>query len=153
MKKLIYALACIVAAGFFAFAAAQKKVADYKLSRIKVVPFEKRTGEFEAEIADKDESRAFFNEISKTYLVTIEVAGAAGSFETGRKIEIVVTENGKVKTRKLEQIDLIGDDGKIFMPLWIDAPLCGATTVSARIVGQRAVARLQRKLTVFQCGE
>lgn len=153
MKKLVYVFACVVAAGFFTFAAAQKRTADYKLTNIKIVPFEKTSGEFEPEIADKNESRAFFNAISTNYLVTVEIAGETGSFAAGRQIEIVVTENRKVVARKLEQIDLIGDNGKIFMPLWIDQPLCAATTITARIVGQKTVARLQRKLTVFQCGE
>ena len=81
------------------------------------------------------------------------MAGEKGSFEAGRKIEIIVAEGGKIKARKLEQIDLIGDGGKVYMPLWIDAPLCARTTISARIVGQKTVSTLKRSLTVFQCGE
>jgi hypothetical protein len=83
----------------------------------------------------------------------VEVTGQAGSFEVGRKIEIVVTEGKKVKARKLEQIDLIGDDGKIYMPLWIDAPLCDSVTITARIVGQKTPSTLKKQLSVFQCGE
>jgi hypothetical protein len=79
--------------------------------------------------------------------------GEAGSFETGRKIEIIVTEGKKIKGRKLEQIDLIGSNGRVYMPLWIDAPLCAQTTISARIIGQKTSSALKRSLAVFQCGE
>ena len=143
---------CLLATGLFTFTNAQKRSAAYKLTNIKIVPFEKTTGEFESEITDKDQ-RAFFNEISKTYLITVEVTGDAGSFETGRKIEIIVTEGKKIKGRKLEQIDLIGSNGRVYMPLWIDAPLCARTTISARIIGQKTASTLKRNLTVFQCGE
>ncbi|MEP6924342.1 MAG: hypothetical protein ABI954_07740 [Pyrinomonadaceae bacterium] len=152
MKEIILAALCLFAGGLVTLTWAQKKAAAYKLANIKIVPFEKTTGEFEAEIDAKDE-RAFFNEISKTYLVTVEVAGEAGSFELGRKVEIVVMEGKKIKARKLEQIDLIGGSGKVYMPLWIDAPLCDATTITARIIGQKSASTLKRTLTVFHCGE
>ena len=152
MKKTVLALACLLVAGLFTLTTAQKKAPAYKLTNIKIQPFEKKTGEFENEITDAD-TRAFFNEISKTYLVTVEVTGEKGSFEAGRKIEIIVTEGGKIKARKLEQIDLIGDGGKVYMPLWIDQPLCARTTISARIVGQKTASPLKRSLTNFHCGE
>lgn len=155
MKKIVLTLMCLllVTGALTIIAAAQeKRAAVYKLTGIKIIPFEKKTGEFEKEITETDD-RSFFNEISKTYLVIVEVTGETGSFEVGRKIEIVVTENGKVKTRKLEQIDLIGDGGKVYMPLWIDAPLCARTVISARVIGQKTISSLKRSFIVFQCGE
>ncbi len=152
MRRLFLVSLCLLIAGLFIFTAAQKKAPAYKLTNIKIMPFEKKTGEFENEITDAD-TRAFFNEISKTYLVTVEVAGEKGSFEAGRKIEIIVTEGGKIKTRKLEQIDLIGDGGKVYMPLWIDQPLCAKTVITARIIGQKTASTLKRSFIIFQCGE
>ena len=152
MKKLILTLVCLFIAGFFTTTAAQKKAADYKLIKIKVVPFEQKTGEFESEIRDENDN-IFHNEISKRYLITVEIAGEAGSFEVGRKLEITVTEGKKAKGRKLEQIGLIGDDGKFYLPLWIDEPFCDDVKITARITGQKKIASITRILTMFQCGE
>ena len=157
MKKTLLLIACLLIAGFASTAAAQKSgnnnsTPAYKLTAINIMPFEKMSGALEEPITATDE-RSFFNEISKNYLVTVEVSGAEGSFATGRQIEIVVREGKKLKAKTLEQIDLIGAGGKVYMPLWINAPLCDVTTITARIVGQKTPATMTRKLTVFQCGE
>ena len=144
---------CLFIVGFFTNAVAQEKPTPaYKVTKINLVPFEVQTGKLEDGISENDD-RAFFNEISKRYLITVEVAGESGSFEMGRNLEIVVTEGKKQIARKSEQIDLIGEGGKVFMPLWIDKPLCDTVTITARITGQKTPSTLTRKVTIFQCGE
>jgi len=155
MEKLFSLLACLfITTGFFSIAAAQQKPAPaYKLNEIRVVPFERQTGEFEAAIPATGDAGSFFNDISKNYLVMVEVSGPADSFEPTRKIEIVVMEGKKVRAKMLETIDLFNSDGKVYMPLWINSPLCSEVNITARIIGQKTPSTLKRKLTVFQCGE
>lgn len=143
---------CLLVVGFFTNVAAQAKAPDYKVTKINLIPFEVTTGKLEDGISDKDE-RTFFNEISKRYLVTVEVSGESGSFEMGRKLEIIVTEGKTQVARKSDQIDLIGEGGKVYMPLWIDKPLCSELTITARIIGQKTPSTSTRKISLFQCGE
>lgn len=150
MKIIVAAVFCLLLLCFSVPVSAQTPA--YKLTKISIMPFERKSGTLESEVRETDD-RVFFNEISKNYLVIVEITGKAGSFEVGRKVEIIVTEGKKVKARKLEQIDLIGDDGKIYMPLWIDAPLCDTVSISARIVGQKTPSSLKKQLSAFQCGE
>lgn len=153
MMKMFLCVLCLLVVGFFTNVVAQEKPApDYKIIKINLLPFEVKTGKFEDGISDKDE-RTFFNEISKRYFVTVEVSGESGSFEMGRKLEITVTEGKTQVARKSDQIDLIGEDGKVYMPLWIDKPLCSNVTITARIIGQKTPSTLTRKITLFQCGE
>lgn len=130
---------------------AQKAAAPYKITAIKIVPFDQQSGEFQTEITPTDE-RSFFNEISLRFLVTVEVTGEKGTFEAGREIEIIVMEGKKQRAKKIEQIGLIADNGKFYIPLWIDNPLCDETTFTARIVGQKPVSTMKRKAS-FMCGE
>jgi hypothetical protein len=152
MKIFAAAVFCLLSLCVTAPVLAQTAAPAYKLTKISLVPFERKSGALESEIRETDD-RVFFNEISKNYLVTVEISGAVGSFEVGRKVEVIVTEGKKVKARKLEQIDLIGEDGKVYMPLWIDAPLCDAVTITARIVGQKTPSTLKKQFKVFECGE
>lgn len=152
MKIFFAAVLCLLSLYFSAPVLAQTPAPAYKLTKITLHPFERKSGALESEVRETDD-RVFFNEISKNYLVTVEISGKAGSFEVGRKVEIVVTEGKRVKARKLEQIDLIGEDGKVYMPLWIDAPLCDAVTITARIVGQKTPSALKKQFKIFECGE
>lgn len=135
----------------FVFVNAQKAAAPYKISAIKIVPFNQQTGKFEAAIMPTDE-RSFFNEISLGLFVSVEVTGETGTFEAGRIVEIVVMEGKKQKAKKTEQIGLIGDGGKFYVPVWLDSALCDEVKITARIVGQKTASTLTRKAS-FMCGE
>ena len=116
-----------------------------------MVPFNQASGEFEAEITPTDE-RSFFNEIGLGMFVTIEVTGASGTFEAGRMVEVVVLEGKRQKAKKTEQIGLIGEGGKFYIPVWLDSALCSEVKVTARITGQKTASTLTRKAG-FLCGE
>jgi hypothetical protein len=151
MKKIINctALAVLVLIGCTA-ASAQKKAPDYKITAIHITPFDSNTGKFEDEITANSD-RSFFNDLAISLLVVVEVAGQTGSFEAGRQAEITVMEGKKIKKKKVEQIG-IPSDGKFFVPVWLDSPMCSEVTVTARMIGQKTVSRTVRKVP-FQCGE
>lgn len=145
----VIALVCLCAA--FSSVNAQKSAAHYKITAIKIVPFNQQTGKFEAAITPTDE-RAFFNEIALGLFVTVEVTGETGTFEAGRTVEVVVMEGKKQKAKKTEQIGLIGDGGKFYIPVWLDSALCNEVKITARIVGQKTASTMTRKVS-FMCGE
>ena len=150
-QSFLLTIAFVFLCAGFVSVNAQKAAAPYKITNIKIVPFDLQSGEFQLEITPNDE-RSFFNEIALRYLVTVEVEGEKGTFEVGREVEIIVMEGKKQRAKKTEQIGLIADNGKVYVPLWIDNPLCDETTVTARIVGQKTVSTMKRKAS-FICGE
>ncbi|HLM62614.1 MAG TPA: hypothetical protein VK308_17580 [Pyrinomonadaceae bacterium] len=150
-QSLFIAIAFLFLCGGFASVNAQKAAAPYKITGVKLVPFDQQSGEFQAEITPTDE-RSFFNEISLGMFVTVEVTGEKGTFEAGRQVEVIVMEGKKQKAKKIEQIGLIGDGGKFYIPVWLDSALCDAVTVKARIIGQKTASTMTRKAS-FMCGE
>ena len=128
-----------------------QKAPDYKISAIKIMPFDGQTGAFQDEFKAGGD-RSFFNDLAISLLVTVEISGQAGSFEEGRNIEVIVTEGKKQKAKKLEQIGLIGEGGKFYVPVWLDAAMCDEVTIKARITGQKTLSNLSRKVS-FMCGE
>jgi hypothetical protein len=127
-----------------------QKTAPYKITAVRLVPYNQQTGKFEDEIKPKDE-RAFFNEIALGMFVVVEVSGATGTFEAGRTVQITVTEGKKLKAKKSEQIGLISD-GKFYIPMYLDSAFCSDVTVTAKILGQATASTITRKAS-FLCGE
>lgn len=140
-----------IAFGVTALAQKPKPAPAYKITAIKIVPFNEASGKFEDEII-KGSERSFFNDLSISLFVTFEVSGEAGSFETGRKIVIKVTEGKKVKFSKSEQVGLIGAEGKYFVPVWLYSPMCSDVKITASLAGQKAVSTMTRRVP-FLCGE
>ena len=137
---------------FGVIAAHAQKTAAYKITDVIILPFDEQTGQFQSEIT-KNSDRSFFNDLAISMLVKVEVSGTAGSFEVGRKLEIIVMEGKKVKKKRFDQIGLIGDAGKYYVPIWLDGAMCSEITISAKIfVGAKAGAAVIRKVP-FQCGE
>ena len=132
-------------------AQAPKPAPTYKIANVKIVPFDGQTGKFQDEIKPNEE-RSFFNEISLSMFVTVEVSGQAGTFEAGRMVEITVLEGTKQRVKKTEQIGLIGDGGKFYIPVFLDSAFCSELKVTARIVGQKTASTMTRK-AMFVCGE
>lgn len=127
-----------------------QKTAPYKITAVKLVPFNQQTGKFEDEIKPNDE-RAFFNEIALGMFVVVEVSGATGTFEAGRTVQLTVMEGKKLKAKKSEQIGLISD-GKFYIPMYLDSAFCSDVTVTAKIIGQTTASTMTRKAS-FLCGE
>lgn len=124
---------------------------DYKISAIKILPFDSQTGEFQDEFKMKDE-RVFFNELGISLFVKIEISGKAGSFTAARNLQVTVTEGKKIKAKKTEQIGIISEGEKFYVPVWLDSSMCSTITITAKIIGQKTPSTLTRTVP-FQCGE
>jgi hypothetical protein len=135
-----------------AISVAAQATPAYKITDIKIVPFSEQTGMWEDAIS-ATEPRSFFNEIGTGLFVTIEISGKDGSFATGRKVEVTVMEGKKLKVKKLEQVGLIGSEGKYYYPLYLPSAMCSQVTISARLLGQKTVTKAVVRKIEFQCGE
>jgi hypothetical protein len=133
-------------------AAQAQKTPAYKISDIVIKPYDEQTGQFQSEITAND-SRSFFNDISISMLVIVEVSGTPGTFETGRKLEVTVMEGKRLKKKRFDQIGLIGDGGKYYVPVWLDSAMCSEVKITARIVVGKKLGPVVTRKVQFQCGE
>lgn len=133
------------------YTAAQKAAPDYKITNIKILPFDSQKGDFQDAFKMNDE-RSFFNDLAISLLVLVEISGEAGSFQAGRKVDVTVTEGKKAKAKVLEQIGLIGEGGKYYQAVWLKNPMCDEIKITAKILGQRTASSMTRKVP-FMCGE
>lgn len=124
---------------------------DYKISNVKIVPYEQTTGKFEDEITATDD-RSFFNDLSKALFITLEISGKPESYEAKRQVEVTITEGTKIKLKKVFMSGILNEKGKFYFPMWIDAPMCSEVKITARITGQKTASPTTRKVA-FQCGE
>ncbi len=134
-----------------AYAQKPRPAPAYKIAAIKIVPFNEQIGKFEDEITSKSD-RSFFNDLSISLFVTVEVSGEVGSFESGRNLVIMVTEGKKVKYSKTQQIGLIGPEGNYHIPVFLYSSMCSNVTITAKISGQKTVSSMTRRVP-FLCGE
>jgi len=132
------------------FANAQQPPA-YKISNVKIVPFEQTTGKFEAEITANDD-RSFFNDLGKGLFIIVEISGKPESYADKRQLEVTVMEGTKIKLKKIYMTGILNEQGKFYFPVWLDAPMCSEVKITARITGQKPIAATTRKVA-FQCGE
>ena len=151
IRVITLVLLAFTAFGVSAIAQKPKPASAYKITNIKIVPFNEATGKFEDELTAKSD-RSFFNDLSISLFVTFEVSGEAGSFEAGRKIAITVTEGKKVKFSKIEQVGLIGSEGKYFVPGWLYSSMCSDIKITASLAGQKTASNMTRRVP-FLCGE
>ncbi len=130
-----------------------QKIPDYKISDIKITPFDSYKGEFEEALkSDAAEPRSFFNDYAYSLLVVVEVSIEKGGYEAGRAVQINVTEGKKILKNKTEQMPPVEDNGKYYVPVWLDAGMCDKVTITAKMVGQKT-ASTQTRSVLFQCGE
>lgn len=147
---LMIAMAVIFTLPSFA-TAQQKPVAPYEITKIHVVPFEESTGEFAQTMADDDLGQ-FFNDLSTSLLVKVEITGPAGEFVPGRHVSIRVTEGKKVKLAKTAYPGVLNENGKFYVPVWLYGSMCDKVTITASIVGQTKKSSKTR-IVQFMCGE
>jgi len=150
MKKIFPFLTLLLLA-FAINTFAQKAPADYKITNIKVVPFEQMTGEFEDEITDSDE-RSFFNDLGKGLFVTVEITGKSGDYVGTRNLDVTVLEGKKVKLKKSLMSGILNENGKYYFGFYIEPALCDQVTITAKITGQKTPGTKSRKVQ-FLCGE
>jgi hypothetical protein len=156
MKKLskLFVFAVVVCLSLTAAAFAQKgvkKAPDYKITNIKVLPYSENTGKFGEDLKDENEGE-FFNRLDVGLFVTVEISGSTDSFETGRKVQIRVTEGRTVKLAKLEQVGYMGDNAKTYYGFWLAPSMCSRVTITATLIGQKTPSKMSRKIA-FLCGE
>src|SRR5690242_8932417 len=101
-----------------AFSVRAQKVPAYKISRIRIIPFEQSTGKFEDELGPKEDP-GYLNALSKSLFVSVEVSGKPGTYPGNRKVAIAVTEGGKAKANRTESLGVISDDGKFYIPVFL----------------------------------
>lgn len=150
-KQLFLTAALLFLCAGFISVNAQKVSPPYKITAIKLVPFEQMTGEFQPEITPTDE-RSFFNELSLGLFVTVEISGKSGEYVQGRRVDITVMEGKKLKLKKSEVVGIVGENGKYYVPLYLDSALCSEVTVTAKMFGQKTASTMTRKAG-FICGE
>jgi hypothetical protein len=129
-----------------------QKTPAYKITDIIIKPYDEQTGQFQSEITAND-TRSFFNDLHISMLVAVEVSGTTGSFEVGRKLEITVMEGKKLKKKRFDQIGLIGDGGKYYVPLWLDGAMCSEVKITARIFAGKKFGPAVTRKVQFNCGE
>lgn len=152
MSKLfrltVAAAALMVLASIGAHAQA-KKVPDYKIAAIKVVPFDEITGAFRDPV---DPEQWFGNDLSMSLFVTIELNGPAGEYVTNRNVSIRVTEGKKVKLSKIGYPGVFSETGKYFIPVWLYGSMCDIVKITASMTGQKSRSTMTRTVN-FHCGE
>lgn len=148
MKKHIALLMFLLIVTTSTFA---QKVGPYKITAIRVMPFDEVTGKFDAEMA-KDDQGGFFNDLSKSVLAMIEITGPAEQYATKRNVSIRVMEGRKLKLTRIANPGVLGTDGKFYVPVWLYGPMCDKVTISAAITGQTTPSSMKRTLG-FMCGE
>ena len=146
---LAFALCIFCAADVFAQKPA--KAPAYKITNIKIVPFDSQTGNFEEELTTNS-TRSFFNDLAISLFVTVEISGEAGSFESGRMVSVSVLEGKKLKIKKTDQVGLIGESGKFYFPVFLESAMCDQVKISAFLTGQKTVSKMSRSVP-FMCGE
>jgi len=147
MKKLIV-IALVVLFGSAA-AAAQKTPPPYKITDIKVVPFNEITGKFREPV---DPEQWFGNDLSMSLFVTIELSGEAGGYAPKRNVQITVTEGKKVKLSKIGYPGVFSEQGKYYVPVWLYGSMCDIVRIKASITGQKTASTRTRTVN-FHCGE
>lgn len=150
-KLLFLSTLLILAACPLAASAQKKPVAPYTITGIQVIPFSESTGEFAPAMAD-DDLGSFFNDLSTSLLVKIEISGPAGEFVPNRNVSISVTEGKKVKLSKIGYPGVLNENGKFYVPVWLYGSMCDKVTIKASMIGQTKRSSKSR-VVQFMCGE
>ena len=153
MKKtilLLFAITALIATP--SLINAQKQSTDpYLITGIQVIPFQESTGEFATPMAD-DDLGSFFNDLSTSLLVKIEISGPAAEFFPKRNVAITVMEGKKVKLAKTAYPGVFNENGKFYVPVWLYGSMCDRITIKASITGQTKKSSKTRTVQ-FMCGE
>ncbi len=153
MKLILFAFLILTFAANYA--TAQKTVVnaqEYKITNMKIVPFDSYKGEFQDEIKATGEQPTFFNDYAISLMVLVEITAGKGEYTAKQSVQINVTEGKKVKKTKTELIPPVDEGGKYYVPVWLDAGMCDTVKITAKITAQKTVSTTSRSLT-FQCGE
>ena len=148
MKKHIALIVFVLVVTTSTFA---QKVAPYKITAIRILPFNEISGKFEDELAP-DSGGGYFNDLSKSILALIEITGPKGEYADKRNVSIRVTEGRKLKLAKIAYPGVLSDTGKYYVPVWLYGSMCSKLTITATMTGQTTRSSMKRSLD-FMCGE
>jgi hypothetical protein len=148
MKKHIALLLLVLVTATGTFA---QKVGPYKITGIRIMPFDGNTGKFEDELA-VDGRGGYFNDLDKAILAIIEITGPAGQYADKRGVSIRVTEGKKVKLSKIDYPGVMNENGKFYLPVFLYSAMCDQVTITATMTGQTQKSSMKRQLD-FMCGE
>lgn len=153
MKRdlIVVILLAVLAFATVEAAAQTKPVAPYSITAIRVMPYEASQGKFLEELKP-DEFGGYFNDLDKSLLVLVEVTGPAGEYVTGRRVSVRVTEGKKVKLNKVGYPGVLNENGKYWIPIWLESAMCDEVVITASMVGQTKKSSMKRSLN-FMCGE
>jgi hypothetical protein len=126
-----------------------KKVADYKITAIKIISFDEQTGKFGGEV---DAEQWFGNALDISLFASIELTGPAGEFVPNRNVSVTVTEGKKIKLRKTAFPGVLSENGKYYIPVWLYGSMCDPVKLTAAVTGQQTRSTLSRTIN-FHCGE
>lgn len=126
-----------------------KPPAPYKITAIKVVPFDEILGQFREPV---DPEQWFGNDLSMSLFVTIELTGDAGGYVPKRNVQITVREGKKVKLSRIAYPGVFSEQGKYYVPVWLYGSMCDIVKITASVTGQKPRSSLSRTVN-FHCGE
>ena len=89
---------------------------------------------------------------SNETMVVAVVSGEAGTYVPERRVELVVTSNGREVFRRAEETSIINRDGKSYVAFWLYGTGCRRLRLSARILGQAPSTPVTATIP-FACGE
>src|SRR4026208_2160945 len=79
----------------------------YKLTEIKIRPYDQSTNSLRDDIRnDKDD---LWNELDLSLLVTIAISGKAGSYSSGRKVEVIAYEGSRVVLKRVVGLGVLSE--------------------------------------------
>lgn len=128
-----------------------QKVAPYKITAIRIMPFDEVTGQFRDTLAP-DDTGGWGNDLSMSILAVIELAGTPGSFADKRTVSVRVMEGRKLKVAKTGYPGVFSESGRYYVPVWINGSVCDNVTITATMLGQTTKSSMTRKLSAH-CGE
>src|ERR1043166_1381097 len=143
MKKHIALLLLILVTATSVFA---QKTGPYKITGIRIMPFDEVEGKFRDTLAP-DDIGGWGNDLSMSILAVIELTGAAGSYGDKRTVSIRVMEGRKLKVSKIGYPGVFSDSGHYYVPVWINGSVCDNLTITATMLGQTTKSSMTRKLS------
>lgn len=118
-----------------------------RLTSIRVTGIDQKSGQL---IDDVDQRS--WNELNLSLLAIIEMSGSTGTLPRST-VEVTVKKGSRVVQRERQTIGAMENaSDHCYVPVLIHGPLCDTVTIEARVVGQRDVRPLMRRIA-FRCGE
>ena len=89
---------------------------------------------------------------ASSVLVTVEIAGEAGSWEDGRRVELVARTDEREILRHAAELHVMSVQGRTYAGFWLDGVGCEPVRLQARLTGQQRPSTRTAEIP-FECGE